>query len=305
MAEIMQELDIGYFGFSATSIGLVRGILMTGHIQLKQKMSDKDIWKIYRDHYSDEPFIRIVKDKTGIYRYPEPKLLWGTNYCDIGFELDPGSNRLVVISAIDNLMKGAAGQAVQCMNLMFGIPETHWVAIFRAAPHLMRFFENGNGDMDMMIIKVGGGESINVEGIIKDLKRLGEKAVIVHGANHARDELMKKLGHEKKILLSLSGYSSVYSDDTAIDMIMMAYSGLRNKRIVELCQRNGVDAIGLSGIDGKMIQGKRNQGIRIKDGQKIKIIRDNSGKPDRINSGLLKMLLEQGLPSYTLHPHPR
>jgi [amino group carrier protein]-L-2-aminoadipate 6-kinase len=158
----------------------------------------------------------------------------------------------------------------------------------------MRFFENGNGDMDMMIIKVGGGESINVEGIIKDLKRLGEKAVIVHGANHARDELMKKLGHEKKILLSVSGYSSVYSDDTAIDMIMMAYSGLRNKRIVELCQRNGVDAIGLSGIDGKMIQGKRNQGIRIKDGQKIKIIRDNSGKPDRINSGLLKMLLELG-----------
>jgi LysW-gamma-L-alpha-aminoadipyl-6-phosphate/LysW-L-glutamyl-5-phosphate reductase len=123
MAEIMQELDIGYFGFSATSIGLVRGILMTGHIQLKQKMSDKEIWKIYRDHYGDEPFIRIVKEKTGIYRYPEPKLLWGTNYCDIGFELDPGSNRLVVISAIDNLMKGAAGQAVQCMNLMFGIPE--------------------------------------------------------------------------------------------------------------------------------------------------------------------------------------
>ena len=60
--------------------------------------------------------IRIVKERTGIYRYPEPKLLAGTNYCDIGFERDPHSNRLVVLSAIDNLMKGAAGQALQSFN---------------------------------------------------------------------------------------------------------------------------------------------------------------------------------------------
>jgi len=65
-----------------------------------------------------------VKDRQGNFRYPEPKLLWGTNYCDVGFELDPHSGRIVVISAIDNLMKGAAGQAVQAMNLMCGFPET-------------------------------------------------------------------------------------------------------------------------------------------------------------------------------------
>ncbi|MEK6916129.1 MAG: N-acetyl-gamma-glutamyl-phosphate reductase [Nanoarchaeota archaeon] len=124
MAEIMQELNTGYFGFSATSTDLVRGILMTGHVFLKEKVQDKDIWKIYRKEYGDEPFIRIVKEKSGIYRYPEPKILWGTNYCDIGFEIDENSNRLVVISAIDNLMKGAAGQAVQCMNIMFGFHET-------------------------------------------------------------------------------------------------------------------------------------------------------------------------------------
>ena len=68
--------------------------------------------------------MRIVKDKRGIYRYPEPKILAGTNFCDVGFEKDPYSNRLVVISAIDNLMKGASGQALQNMNIMFGFEET-------------------------------------------------------------------------------------------------------------------------------------------------------------------------------------
>lgn len=124
MAEIMQELGTGYFAFSATSTDLVRGILMTAHLFLKNKMTDVEVWKLLRQEYGNEPFIRIVKEKQGIYRYPEPKILAGSNFCDIGFEIDENSNRLVVMSAIDNLMKGAAGQAVQCMNLMFGIEET-------------------------------------------------------------------------------------------------------------------------------------------------------------------------------------
>ena len=66
----------------------------------------------------------MVKEREGNYRYPEPKLLWGTNFCDIGFEKDKKTNRLVVIGAIDNLMKGAAGQAVQVMNIMSGFDET-------------------------------------------------------------------------------------------------------------------------------------------------------------------------------------
>ena len=68
--------------------------------------------------------MRIVKDRTGIHRYPEPKLLAGTNYTDIGFALDEATGRIVSIAAIDNLMKGAAGSAVQCMNLMCGFAET-------------------------------------------------------------------------------------------------------------------------------------------------------------------------------------
>ncbi len=121
IAEMEQEL--GYrIHFSATSIEMVRGILVTAHLFVKPGITEKDIWKAYRQVYGEEPFIRIVKEKQGIYRFPEPKILAGTNYCDIGFELD--GNRLVVVSAIDNLMKGAAGQAVHAMNVMAGFEET-------------------------------------------------------------------------------------------------------------------------------------------------------------------------------------
>lgn len=127
VAEMIQELGVGKeikIHFSATSIDMVRGVLATSHVFLNKPVEEKDIWKVYRDAYGDEPFVRIVKEREGNYRYPEPKLLSGTNFCDIGFEIDPHSNRLVVISAIDNLMKGAAGQAVQAMNLMYGFDET-------------------------------------------------------------------------------------------------------------------------------------------------------------------------------------
>jgi LysW-gamma-L-alpha-aminoadipyl-6-phosphate/LysW-L-glutamyl-5-phosphate reductase len=127
VAEMVQELGGGQpfdLHFSATAIEMVRGVLATCHVFLTRDLDEKDIWKIYRDEYGREPFIRIVKSKEGLHRYPEPKFLSGTNYCDIGFERDPHTNRLVVISAIDNLMKGAAGQAVQAMNIAHGLPET-------------------------------------------------------------------------------------------------------------------------------------------------------------------------------------
>lgn len=126
-AEMLQELSFGKditVHFSATAIDMVRGLLATSHVFLKDNLQEKDIWKVYREAYGNEPFIRIVKENDGIYRYPEPKLLSGTNYCDIGFKKDEFSNRLVVVSAIDNLMKGAAGQALQAFNLMFGFEET-------------------------------------------------------------------------------------------------------------------------------------------------------------------------------------
>ncbi len=121
IAEMEQELGQPIH-FSATSIEMVRGILVTAHLFVREGTTEKDIWQTYRQVYGQEPFIRIVKERQGIYRYPEPKILVGSNYCDIGFEL--AGTRLVVISAIDNLMKGAAGQAVHAMNVMCGFAET-------------------------------------------------------------------------------------------------------------------------------------------------------------------------------------
>src|SRR5206468_257650 len=102
----------------------VRGVLCTAHVFLNQDLSEREVWQLFRETYADEPFVRIVKDKGGLHRYPEPKVLAGSNYCDVGFERDGDTGRLVVLSAIDNLMKGAAGSAVQCMNLMCGFEET-------------------------------------------------------------------------------------------------------------------------------------------------------------------------------------
>ena len=115
----------------------------------------------------------------------------------------------------------------------------------------------------MIIVKIGGGGDINIEGIVADLAALTEKFIIVHGANALRDKLAEDLGRPKRVITSVKGYASVYSDEKLIDVMMMAYAGLRNKRIVERCHQHGINAVGLSGIDGKLIQGKRNSGIRV------------------------------------------
>lgn len=146
----------------------------------------------------------------------------------------------------------------------------------------------------MIIVKIGGGASINLKGIIADLAELKEPFIIIHGANALRDELADKLGIQKQVITSISGYSSVLSDEATIDLQMMAYSGLRNKRIVEMCQQHGINAVGLSGLDGKVIQGKRNIGTKVQEGSKRRIIRDFSGKPQAINVKLLNLLLENG-----------
>jgi acetylglutamate/LysW-gamma-L-alpha-aminoadipate kinase len=146
----------------------------------------------------------------------------------------------------------------------------------------------------MMLIKIGGGERIDLESTIADLASLAPPFIIVHGANELRDRLAEDLGMQKTVLTSVSGYSSVFSDEDAIDAILMSYAGLRNKRIVELCQRHGIDAIGLTGLDGRLVQGERNKGIRVREGGKTLIRRDLSGKPRRVNSPLLQLLLDHG-----------
>jgi acetylglutamate/LysW-gamma-L-alpha-aminoadipate kinase len=146
----------------------------------------------------------------------------------------------------------------------------------------------------MMLIKIGGGEQVNLDATIADLATLEQPFIIVHGANVLRDQLAQRLGVEKTVLTSVSGYSSVFSDQAALDVIMMSYSGLRNKQIVELCQRSGINAVGLTGLDGRLVQGERNKGIRVRENGKTMIKRDLSGKPRSINTALLTLLLDNG-----------
>ncbi|MBS7604851.1 MAG: N-acetyl-gamma-glutamyl-phosphate reductase [Candidatus Bathyarchaeia archaeon] len=122
-AEIEQELSLlcnrrVVISMSAHAVNMVRGILSTCHTFLNEPVTSAEVWRIYRELYSGEPFIRFVRDVKGLYKYPDPKIVVGSNYCDIGFELDEHAGRLVILSAIDNLMKGAAGTAVQDMNIM-------------------------------------------------------------------------------------------------------------------------------------------------------------------------------------------
>jgi N-acetyl-gamma-glutamyl-phosphate/LysW-gamma-L-alpha-aminoadipyl-6-phosphate reductase len=128
-AEVEQELnalssDPVKISFTPHAVNMVRGILSTIHAFPTQPITSKDLWKALRGMYGTEPFIRLVKYQKGQYQLPDPKITMGTNFCDIGFEIDEHANRLILFSAIDNMCKGASGQGVQCMNLLMGIDET-------------------------------------------------------------------------------------------------------------------------------------------------------------------------------------
>ena len=129
IAEVEQKLnaltnELVKISFTPHAVNMVRGILATIHTFPKQPITSKDVWKALRGLYEGEPFIRLVKYQKGPYQLPDPKVTLGTNYCDVGFEIDEHANRLLLFSALDNMTKGASGQGVQCMNILMGIDET-------------------------------------------------------------------------------------------------------------------------------------------------------------------------------------
>jgi N-acetyl-gamma-glutamyl-phosphate/LysW-gamma-L-alpha-aminoadipyl-6-phosphate reductase len=122
-AEIEQFLGLDV-SFTVHAVDMTRGASATCHVFPDGPVSKGDLWGAYRGSYEDEPFVELVSGGGGVYRYPEPKVVAGTNKAEVGFELDPGNKRLVVFSAIDNMMKGSAGQAVHAANIALGIEET-------------------------------------------------------------------------------------------------------------------------------------------------------------------------------------
>ena len=153
----------------------------------------------------------------------------------------------------------------------------------------------------MMIVKIGGGETLNLPAIAEDLAGVTEPVVVVHGANALRDDLASRLGVEVERVTALSGYTSVVTDEKMIELMLMTYAGLRNKQIVAALQAHGVQAIGLTGIDGGLVRARRNRGFRAwRKGRKM-MVRDLTGKPEQINHTLLRLLLDQGyLPVLTV-----
>ena len=122
-AEIEQFLGLDV-SFTVHAVDMTRGASATAHVFPGGPVSKGDLWGAYRGAYEDEPFVELVAGGGGVYRYPEPKAVAGTNKAEVGFELDAGNKRLVVFSAIDNMMKGSAGQAVHAANVALGIEET-------------------------------------------------------------------------------------------------------------------------------------------------------------------------------------
>jgi len=108
---------------TATGVEAVRGVQVLCRARAREPVDERAVRAIYREAYQREPFVRVVAQKRGIYRYPEPKILLGSNYCDVGFAVSDDGRDVVAIAALDNLMKGGAGNAVQCVNIRMGWPE--------------------------------------------------------------------------------------------------------------------------------------------------------------------------------------
>lgn len=111
-------------------IPMDRGILTTIYLVLTKKQKAEEVFAIFQEHYQKEPFIRIYPRG----KLPNTKDVRGSNYCDIGIKLNEADGRIVVVTAIDNLVKGASGEAVQNMNIMLGFPETMGLEVLPLAP---------------------------------------------------------------------------------------------------------------------------------------------------------------------------
>lgn len=148
----------------------------------------------------------------------------------------------------------------------------------------------------MFLIKIGGGKNINWDYICEDIASIiknGNKVIVVHGASAKRDEIAKDLGIPTKTITSPSGVSSVYTDKKAIDVFLMAYSGLVNKSIVAAMQKHGINAVGLSGIDGRLWEAKRKDVVYAVEKGRTKLIKDNlTGRVENINSKLINLLID-------------
>ena len=150
----------------------------------------------------------------------------------------------------------------------------------------------------MIVVKAGGGKGLDMEAVCTDvaeLVRQGEPIILVHGGSHETNVISEKLGHPPRFVTSVSGHVSRYTDRETLEVFAMVIAGRINKLLVERLQQLGINAIGLSGLDGRLLEGKRKSTLRIIEDGKRKVLRgEYSGVIERVNARLLRTLLEAG-----------
>lgn len=146
----------------------------------------------------------------------------------------------------------------------------------------------------MKVIKIGGARGTDLSFLIEDLRNQNDY-ILVHGGSNEMNRLSEELGKPPKTLVSPSGHVSRYTDNETLDILRMAYSGLVNKRLVEELRAAGINALGLTGLDGGLLKGTRKKALRSVEEGRTRIIRDdNSGKTEEVNTDLLELLMSKG-----------
>lgn len=150
----------------------------------------------------------------------------------------------------------------------------------------------------MIVVKVGGSKGIDLDHVCADVAALwreGKRLVLVHGGSHLTNQVAEALGHPPRFVTSVSGFTSRRTDRRTLEIFEMVYCGQVNKGIVERLQRLGVNALGLSGLDGRLLEGPRKETLRIVENGRRMVLRDDyTGKVEKVNTGLLEALLSAG-----------
>jgi len=150
----------------------------------------------------------------------------------------------------------------------------------------------------VIVVKVGGSSGIDYDALCEDAAALwkgGQKLLLVHGGSAETNRVAEALGHPPRFITSPSGYTSRFTDRRTLEIFEMVYCGLQNKGLVERLQRLGVNAVGLSGLDGRIFEGKHKDKVRSVEDGKVKVLRgDHTGTVERVNTRLLELLLANG-----------
>jgi acetylglutamate/LysW-gamma-L-alpha-aminoadipate kinase len=150
----------------------------------------------------------------------------------------------------------------------------------------------------MIVVKVGGGKDLNIDAVVADivvLRQAGRELLLVHGGAETTNEVAEALGHPPQFVTSESGYVSRRTDRRTLEIFEMVYCGQLNKMWVEKLQCVGVNAVGLSGLDGRIFEGTRKDTLRVRiDGKRLVLRDDWTGTVERVNTRLLRTLLDAG-----------